>query len=106
MDFCLLWGIFNKKIMSKKSFKNFLLFAYVIFFFFFVNFMWVCLCIGAPHSGDVLELWAYNGLICNLTDTCMFSFDVSFDKTQPFISVWADSVYMCVEIYIGGHQGT
>ena len=37
-------------------------------------------------------------LICSLTDTCMFSFDVSFDKTQRFISVRADSVYMCVEI--------
>ena len=35
---------------------------------------------------------------CRLTDICMFSFDVSFDKTQRFISVRADSVYMCVEI--------
>ena len=44
--------------------------------------------------GDVLELWAYIGLICSLTDTSMFSFDVSFDKSQRFISVRADSVYL------------
>ena len=57
-------------------------------------------------GGSVLELWAYNGLICSLTDTCMFSFDVCFDKTQRFISVRADSVYMCVEIQIGGQVDT
>ena len=60
-------------------------------------FMRVCLFIGAPHSG-ILELWTYNGLICSLTDTYVFSFYVSFDKTQLFISVRADSVYMCVKI--------
>ena len=43
--------------------------------------MRVCLCRGTPYSGCALELWAYSGLICSLTDTCtcMFSFDVSFD---------------------------
>ena len=50
------------------------------------NFMRVCLCIGALHSGGVLELWEYNGFICSLTDTFMFSFDVSFDKNQRFIT--------------------
>ena len=62
------------------------------------NFMTVCLCIGATHSRDVLELWAYNDLIYSLTDTCMFSFDVSFYKRERFISVRADFGYMCVEI--------
>ena len=46
------------------------------------QFMRACLCIGAPHSGGVLEMWAYNGVIGSLTDTCIFSFDVSFDKTH------------------------
>ena len=41
-------------------------------------------------------------VLYGLTDTCMFSFDVTFNKTQRFISVRADSVYMCVEILIGG----
>ena len=47
-------------------------------------------------GGCVFDLWAYNGLICSLTDTCMLSVDVSFDKTQRFISVRSDSVYMLV----------
>ena len=46
-----------------------------------MNVMRICVCIGALHSGSVLELWAHNDLTCSLTDTCMFSFDVSFDKT-------------------------
>ena len=33
------------------------------------NFNRVCLCIGAPHSGGVLELWMDNGLICSTTNT-------------------------------------
>ena len=33
-----------------------------------------------------------------VSGTYMFSFGVSFDKTQRFISVRADSVYMCAEI--------
>ena len=52
----------------------------------------------APHTGGVLELWTYNGFICSLTDPYIFSFGVSFDKSQRFISVRADSVYICVEI--------
>ena len=60
------------------------------------NFMRACLCIGDPYGGGVLELWVYNGLICSLTVTFMFSFDVSFDKTQRFICVLADSVYMLI----------
>ena len=30
-----------------------------------------------------------------VTDTCMFIFDVLFDKTHGFISVRVDSVYIC-----------
>ena len=56
----------------------------------------VCQCTGAPHTGGVLDLWAYNALIYSLTDTYMFSFYVSFDKTQRFISVRC--LYVCLNL--------
>ena len=73
-----------------------------------ISILWEYVYVYRFHTVEALELLAYNGLICNLTDSCiMLSFDVSFDKTKRIISVRADSVYKCVEIsLIGGTKDT
>ena len=46
-----------------------------------------CLSVRTPYSGAVFKLWAHNSLMCSLTDTFMFRFEISLMKPSDLFAL-------------------
>ena len=66
------------------------------------DFVYITLCISAPHGGGIFKLGSNNGFISSFANSRVFCFYVMFNETQWLICIWGNSVNVGIKIHVGG----